>query len=47
MRDANPFWSPSWRKFFKGVPKDNFRKFFIISLKTKGGTKGKTFNLQF
>jgi hypothetical protein len=33
--------------FLKGVPKDNFRKFFVISLKTKGGTKGKTFNLQF
>ena len=32
--------------FSKGVPKDNFRTFFIISLKTKGGTKGKMFNLQ-
>jgi hypothetical protein len=32
--------------FLKGVPKDNFQKFFIISLKTKGGPKGKIFNLQ-
>jgi len=33
-------------KFLKGVPKDNFQKYFIISLKTKGGPKGKIFNLQ-
>jgi hypothetical protein len=33
-------------KFLKGVPKDNFRKLFIMRLKTKGGTKGKIFNLQ-
>ncbi len=32
-------------KFSKGVPKDFFRKLFIISLKTKGGTKGKFFTL--
>jgi hypothetical protein len=32
--------------FLKGVTKDNFSKLFIMSLKTKGGTKGKTFNLQ-
>jgi hypothetical protein len=33
-------------KFLKGVPKDNFRILFIISLKTKEGTKENFFNLQ-
>jgi hypothetical protein len=28
-------------KFSKGVPKDIFRKFSIISLKPKGGPNGK------
>jgi hypothetical protein len=31
--------------FLKGVTKDNFRILFTTSLKTKGGTKGKIFNL--
>jgi len=30
-------------KFLKGVPKDNFRILFIISLKTKERTNGKNF----
>jgi hypothetical protein len=46
IRDANPFWSLSWRKFFNGEPNDNFQKIFIIRLKAKGETKGKIFNQQ-
>jgi hypothetical protein len=33
-------------KFLNWVPKDNFRKSFIMRLKTKGATKGKIFDLQ-
>jgi hypothetical protein len=45
-RDANPFWSQSWRKIFKGVPKDSFRNLNIFSLKSIGETKVKILNLQ-
>jgi hypothetical protein len=33
-------------KFLKGLPKDNFRKLFIFSLKSKGEVKGKFLILQ-
>jgi hypothetical protein len=31
------------KNFSKGLQNDDFQKFFIISLKTKGVTKGKIF----